>query len=115
MRLILASGSPRRKELLERLGLARRATHLPEGLSGGERQRVAIGRALAPGPTLILADEPTGNLDSVQGREILGLFRRLVDEERRTVLVVTHDQGAAALADRVLHLRDGRLVEGSGE
>jgi len=102
----------RARELLERFGLAARRRHRPDDLSGGERQRVAIARALAPEPVLILADEPTGNLDSVQGREILDAFRDLVDRDGRTVLLVTHDAGAAERADRVRWLRDGRLQDG---
>jgi putative ABC transport system ATP-binding protein len=95
---------------MERVGLGRRLHHLPAQLSGGERQRVAIARALANGPQLVLADEPTGNLDSQRGADVLGL---LVDVSRKhgaAVVLVTHDALAAEVADRVLTLRDGRLV-----
>jgi putative ABC transport system ATP-binding protein len=95
-------------ELLELLGLAGRADHLPEELSGGEMQRVALGRAIAHRPKLLLADEPTGNLDSKTTAEILGLFDRL-NEEGRTIILVTHEDDVAARAKRVVRLRDGRL------
>ncbi len=96
---------------LARLGLADRAHHPPERLSMGERQRVAIARALANDPQLILADEPTGSLDSVRGRETLGLLSRLCRERGVGMLLVTHDREAAQFADRVCDLRDGRLAE----
>jgi putative ABC transport system ATP-binding protein len=96
---------------LERMGLSERADHFPEALSGGEMQRVAIARALVGDPELILCDEPTGNLDSVNARDILMLLRGLPDE-RRTVVMVTHDPQAAAHGDRTIHLRDGRLDNG---
>jgi putative ABC transport system ATP-binding protein len=95
---------------LERVGLADRLEHTPEQLSGGERQRVAIARALASMPALILADEPTGNLDSRRSGQIVTLLRDIAHERQATVLLVTHDQEAAALADRRLGLRDGRLL-----
>jgi putative ABC transport system ATP-binding protein len=95
---------------LELVGLAHRRGHWPDQLSGGEQQRVAIARALVSDPVVLLADEPTGNLDSVQGRAVVDLLRRLVDTRRQTLLLVTHDAGHAARADRVLHLRDGRLA-----
>jgi ABC-type lipoprotein export system ATPase subunit len=95
---------------LERMGLAHRLDHTPERLSGGERQRVAIARALVGGPRLILADEPTGNLDSKRGREILELLAGLAQADDAAVLLVTHDPQAAALADRVYRLHDGRLA-----
>jgi ABC-type lipoprotein export system ATPase subunit len=97
-------------DLLERLGLASRLEHTPERLSGGERQRVAVARALVGGPRLVLADEPTGNLDSRRGLEILELFAQLAREQAVAVLLVTHDPQAATLADRVYALRDGRLL-----
>lgn len=96
---------------LERVGLGDRLERTPEKLSGGERQRVAIARALAGEPNLILADEPTGNLDSVRSREIIELLRAIARERGACVLLVTHDQEAAAVADRRLTLRDGRLIE----
>ncbi len=89
--------------------LGDRAAHYPEELSGGEMQRVAIARALVIDPAIILADEPTGSLDSETGREVLATLRRCVDEHGATVLLVTHDTNAAAYADRVVHVRDGAL------
>jgi len=95
---------------LERVGMANKAARTPEELSGGERQRVAIARALVGEPRLILADEPTANLDSERSREIVELLGGLAHEHGRAVLLVTHDPEAAASADRKLVLRDGRLV-----
>jgi putative ABC transport system ATP-binding protein len=95
---------------LERVGLAARLNHTPDQLSGGERQRVAIARALVNEPRLILADEPTGSLDSQRGAEILALLAEIARQQRAAVLLVTHDPQAAAVADRVCTLRDGRLV-----
>lgn len=94
---------------LQRVGLGDRLTHTPEQLSGGERQRVAIARALAGEPKLILADEPTGNLDSTRSREIVSLLRAVAHERNALVLLVTHDVEAAEMADRTCSLRDGRL------
>lgn len=96
---------------LEWVGLAERMHHRPYELSGGEQQRVAIARALAAGPELVLADEPTGQLDTRTGRRILDLLRRLVREQRITLVVVTHDPQVMAEADVVHEMRDGRLVE----
>jgi putative ABC transport system ATP-binding protein len=96
-------------ELLDRVGLADRAAHTPTELSGGEQQRVAIARALVRQPRLVLADEPTGNLDSNAGSTVMRLLRAVVDEGQ-TVVMVTHDPGAAALADRVVFLRDGQIA-----
>jgi len=112
---LLYAGMPARerrrraREALERVGLGARLDHHPRQLSGGQQQRVAIARALVGQPRVILADEPTGNLDSAGGAVVLGLLRRLVDEGQ-TVVMVTHDAGAAALADRVVFLRDGQIV-----
>jgi len=100
---------------LQRLGLAERAGHRPEQLSMGERQRVVIARALAAEPGLLLADEPTGNLDSVRTREILALLRALCRERAIPGLLVTHDPDAVEFADRVFTLRDGRLRESESE
>jgi putative ABC transport system ATP-binding protein len=103
----LSDSRPAAERLLERVGLRERLTHLPEELSGGEMQRVAIARALINDPALLLADEPTGNLDSATGREILGLLA--AERGTRTVVVVTHDPAVVAVADRAIRLRDGRL------
>jgi putative ABC transport system ATP-binding protein len=109
-------GAARRHEqarrLLESVGLAARAEHLPAQLSGGEQQRVAIARALANEPRVLLADEPTGNLDSDTGAEIVELLRSLASEHGQTVVLVTHDPALAARAPRVLRMRDGRVVDG---
>ncbi|MBI4201659.1 MAG: ATP-binding cassette domain-containing protein [Chloroflexi bacterium] len=96
-------------ELLASLGLARRLNHRPVNLSGGEKQRVSIARALANNPALILADEPTANLDSARGREVMALLRGIAKEQGRTVLCVSHDHRIRDIADRVLWLEDGRL------
>jgi putative ABC transport system ATP-binding protein len=100
----------RARELLGEVGLSERAGAYPPTLSGGERQRVAIARALANEPQLLLADEPTGALDSETGQQIIDLLRRLRDEHGTTILLVTNDEAVAAQADRTLRLRDGRLV-----
>ncbi len=99
----------RAQELLESVGLGQRLHHLPSELSGGERQRVAIARALANDPKIILADEPTGNLDTKTGKTILDLFSEL-NRQGRTIIVVTHDAAVASYARRVLHLLDGKIV-----
>jgi putative ABC transport system ATP-binding protein len=96
--------------LLERVGLADRRRHRPSELSGGQQQRVAIARALISEPTVLFADEPTGNLDSAAGAEVLGLLRDAVDLDGQTTVMVTHDPRAAARADRVLFLVDGRIA-----
>ena len=92
------------------MGLSERKHHKPHELSGGEMQRVAICRALINDPELILADEPTGNLDSSSGKQVLEILRRLKDEEGKTILLVTHSQEGAAMADRVLRMKDGKLL-----
>ncbi|HIE38116.1 MAG TPA: ABC transporter ATP-binding protein [Anaerolineae bacterium] len=100
----------RARELLGLVGLADRMDHLPNQLSGGERQRVAIARALANHPALVLADEPTGDLDSHSGEEVIRLMHRLNHELGTTFIVVTHDQAVARQTDRILIMRDGRIV-----
>lgn len=96
---------------LEAVGLADRADFLPRDLSGGQKQRVAIARALAGRPPILLADEPTANLDSAIGLQVVRLFHRLAKENHSTLLMVTHDPKVSALADRTLHIEDGRLVQ----
>jgi putative ABC transport system ATP-binding protein len=98
-------------QVLDTVGLSDRAAHRPDELSGGQQQRVAIARALINHAPLVLADEPTGNLDSQTGEDILRLLRRLVDDQPRTIVMVTHDARAAAYADQIITLRDGRLSE----
>lgn len=100
----------RARELLEAVGLGDRLHHLPGQLSGGEQQRVAIARALINTPKVILADEPTGNLDSRAGAEIVALLRQLNREREVTVLVATHNEAVAQAADRIIRLRDGRVI-----
>jgi ABC-type lipoprotein export system ATPase subunit len=100
----------RSRELLERVGLGERMDHLPNQLSGGQRQRVAIARALANEPALVLADEPTGNLDSQSGAEIIALMHQLNAELDTTFIIVTHDQAVARQTSRILIMRDGQIV-----
>jgi putative ABC transport system ATP-binding protein len=102
-------------ELVDRVGLGDRLSHRPAELSGGQQQRVAIARALVSKPTVIFADEPTGNLDSRTSAEILTLMRGSVDEYGQTTVMVTHDARAAAMADRVLFLADGEIVKETGQ
>lgn len=98
-------------ELLERVGLGDRLSHKPSELSGGEQQRVAIARALANNPKVLLADEPTGNLDSIRAHELLGLLREMVDHDSLTILMVTHDHELAnSFGDRIVLMKDGRVV-----
>lgn len=101
------------EDLLARVGLAARAAALPSQLSGGEQQRVAIARALVHRPALLLADEPTGNLDSANGANILALLRELTDETGTALVLVTHSEEAAAICHRRVRLRDGRVVQAS--
>ena len=105
-----AEAEARAHDLLGRVGLEGRSAAFPDRLSGGEQQRVAIARALAHGPDLVLADEPTGNLDGATAARVLDLLTALARDEGRTLLVVTHDEALAERADAVLHLVDGRLV-----
>lgn len=110
--LSMTAARHRARPWLERVGLGQRADHTPRELSKGECQRVAIARALASEPRVLLADEPTGNLDSKRSREVLALMRELSDERAVPVLLVTHDPQAITVVDRVLTLRDGVLREG---
>jgi putative ABC transport system ATP-binding protein len=115
--LSIAGEKPDKKwfeELLNQIGLADRRTHRPAELSGGQQQRVAIGRALVSRPTIVFADEPTGNLDSTTSGEILDLMRSSVDTYGQTTVMVTHDPRAAAIADRILFLDDGLIVKELG-
>lgn len=117
LQLIGLSASERERRvaaLLARVGLAERAAALPSQLSGGEQQRVAIARALSHRPALILADEPTGNLDSANGENVLALLRELTDETNTALVLVTHSEDAAAICHRRVRLRDGRVVSEDG-
>ena len=105
-----AAAERKASELLEAVGLTDRASFLPGDLSGGQKQRVAIARALAGSPPIILADEPTANLDSQVGMQVLELFRNLARREERALLVVTHDPKVRAIADRVLRIQDGLIL-----
>ncbi len=96
--------------LIEKLGLSKRLTHLPSQLSGGQQQRVSIGRALVNNPALLLADEPTGNLDSENSREIMTLLRKFNKEQKQTVIIITHDEKIALAADRVISIEDGKIT-----
>jgi len=109
--LPLGEARARATELLARVGLAERVEHRPSMMSGGEQQRVAVARALASRPAMVFADEPTGNLDSRTGGEILSFMRSAVDELGQTIVMVTHDASAASYADTVLFLEDGRIVD----
>ena len=99
------------EEVLGLVGLEKWIDHRPFELSGGQQQRVTIARAIATRPALILADEPTGELDTASGQQILQLFRRISDQEGTTVLIATHDLAVDAFADQVYHLEDGRIVQ----
>ncbi len=111
---LIFSGVPKEKrekkviEILERLGLSNRIYHYPNQLSGGQKQRVAIARALINNPKYILADEPTGNLDSKTGKEVMELFKEL-NEEGRTIILVTHDPNVAKYGSRIVYIKDGKL------
>ncbi|MCD6418454.1 ABC transporter ATP-binding protein [bacterium] len=113
---LIYGGIPRKKRIaiaksmLEKVNLGHRIMHKPNELSGGERQRVAIARALANNPEIILADEPTGNLDTKTGDEIMAIFKNL-HEQGKTVIVVTHDPEIAEQTDRVIHIRDGKIID----
>jgi putative ABC transport system ATP-binding protein len=107
----LDDARPRAEQLLEEVGLTGRAHHYPSQLSGGEQQRVALARALANDPPIVLADEPTGNLDRANGRHILELLRKIHNGRGTTIVLVTHDAELAAIADARLIMRDGRVVE----
>ncbi|RJP32094.1 MAG: ABC transporter ATP-binding protein [Phycisphaerales bacterium] len=106
-----ADADARAVAVLERVGLSDRLDHTPRDLSGGEQQRVALARALVMEPLVLMADEPTGNLDTATGQAITDLLRSLVDDAGQTVLMVTHNPRHASSADRILHMRDGRLVD----
>ena len=100
----------RAEELLKQMGLAGRLHHKPQELSGGEQQRVAVARALINNPAIVMADEPTGNLDSANGKELHKLFIQLRDEFQQSFLIVTHNEELAAMSDRIVHMKDGRII-----
>jgi putative ABC transport system ATP-binding protein len=106
----LTGGEDRAREMVSRVGLAERGDHFPSQLSGGEQQRIAVARALAGAPGLLLGDEPTGALDLETGRDVLALLRQVSAEQRQTVVLVTHNAVIGRMADRVLGMRDGRIV-----
>ncbi len=107
----VSNGRQRAREALERVGMGHRAAHMPNQLSGGEQQRVAIARALVNNPSIILADEPTGNLDSRASLEIITILERLNREDGITIVVVTHEAEIAARAKRIISLRDGQIID----
>ena len=100
------------KRLLELLGLENRKTHLPNQLSGGQQQRTSIGRALITNPTIVLADEPTGNLDSKSSDEIVALLKKSNREYKQTIIMITHNMEIAKCADRIIKIEDGKIVKG---
>ena len=100
-------------DLVEKLGLSARLSHLPNQLSGGQQQRVSIGRALMNHPALLLADEPTGNLDSENSKEIVSLLRKFNNENKQTVIIITHDERIALSADRIITIEDGQITRDS--
>lgn len=111
--LLLDGRKPDKKlilSLIDKLGLDKRLTHLPNQLSGGQQQRVSIGRALVNNPALMLADEPTGNLDSENSKEIIALLRKFNKENNQTVIIITHDEKIAMSADRVISIEDGKIT-----
>lgn len=110
--LLLDGRKPDKKQisgLIDKLGLSHRLSHLPNQLSGGQQQRVSIGRALVNNPALLLADEPTGNLDSENSREIIALLRHFNKEYKQTVIIITHDEKIALSADRIISIEDGKI------
>ena len=107
----VSNGRQRAREALERVGMGHRAAHMPNQISGGEQQRVAIARALVNNPSIILADEPTGNLDSRASLEIIAILERLNREDGITIVVVTHEAEIAARAKRIISLRDGQIID----
>lgn len=110
-RVPMKERTERAKELLKKVGMEERMLHRPDELSGGQKQRVAIARAMANHPAVILADEPTGALDSETGRQVMDLFHRLHDEEGRTILLITHSKELAEECGRIVTLKDGRIVD----
>jgi len=114
-RIRLAEREQRARQALEMVGLGDRMGHQPTELSGGQQQRVAIARALVNSPAIILADEPTGNLDSRSGDEVIGIFHQLHEEKGITVVMVTHDEEISAQAQRIVRLRDGLVVDEVGQ
>jgi len=101
-------------ELMNSLGIYERRKHLPNELSGGQKQRVAIGRAMINHPPVILADEPTGNLDKRNSEEVIELLLKAVREREQTLVLITHEPDIAAMADRILHLEDGKIISDTG-
>ena len=107
----ISAREKRAKELLKQVGLEDRMLHKPTELSGGQRQRVAIARALVNHPRVILADEPTGNLDSISGKEVMNILKDLNEKEKKTIVLITHDAKLAEYSQRIIHLMDGKVVK----